>query len=153
VVTLKRLLLLVWSLAALVLSSASAQAAATIERDIPFDFIVPGCVERVHLSGSLLGVFTLTESATGGYVMSSHYQPQGLTGIGLTTGKTYRATGLTREATAVTPAGGSTYTFVNQFHIVGTAGAVTFTVREIVHVTVTPSGDVTASVENVSSSC
>ena len=149
----KRLLLLAWSIVALGLPPASAQAAATIERDIPFDFIVPGCVERVHLSGSLLGVITLTQSTAGGYVMSSHYQPQGLSGIGLTTGKTYRATGLTRDITVVTPPGGSTHTFVNQFHIVGTAGAVTFTLREIVHVTVTPSGDVTASVDNVSSSC
>jgi hypothetical protein len=149
----KKLLLIVASLAALGIAAPSAQATATIVQDIPFDETVVGCTEEIAVSGSLLGVFTETQSASGGFVISFHFQPQGVSGIGLTSGDMYRATGLTRETTVVTPAGGSSFTFVNQFNIVGTSGATTFDVREIAHITVTPTGAITASFDNFSTSC
>jgi hypothetical protein len=150
---LKTKVLLITTLTALGIVCASGQAATTITRDIPFDATIQGCTEPIHLSGSLLGVFTETVTPSGGFVISFHFQPQGVSGVGLTSGAMYRGTGLTREIRVVTPSGGITSTFVNQFHIVGTAGAPTYDVREIAHFTVTPTGDITASFDNFSISC
>ena len=149
----KNFLLIASLTVALSVAASVAQAATVVERSIPFDTVVAGCGEDIHVSGSLLGVFTETQSTSGGLVLSFHFQPQGVTGIGLTTGKTYRATGLTRETTVIVPTGGLVDTFVNQFNIVGTAGAQTYDVREIFHITVTPSGDIAAFVDNFSISC
>jgi hypothetical protein len=42
---------------------------------------------------------------------------------------------------------------VNRFHIQATTGAQSFIVSEVFHITVNPNGDVTAFVDNFSSTC
>lgn len=148
----RKLLLLLVTAAALAVPVAT-QAAATTEKT-PFEADVIACNgDVIHLSGTLLGIFTVTTTPSGGFVVSSHFQPQGVKGVDLTTGTPYVATGLTRDILVVSPAGGIVETFVNRFHIQATRGAESFIVSETFHITVTPSGAVTASVDNFSSTC
>src|ERR1044072_6783886 len=148
----RKLLLLLVTTAALAMPVAT-QASATTEK-VPLDAGVPACNGDVlHISGTLLNIFTVTTTPSGGFVVSSHFQPQGIKGVDLTTGTPYVATGLTRDILVVSPAGGSTETFVNRFHIQATRGAESFIVSEVFHITVNADGDVTAFVDNFSSTC
>jgi hypothetical protein len=135
-------------------SPIHAQAATTTTEVIPFDTYIVACNgDLIHLSGSLLAVSHVTETPSGGFVGSFQFNPQGVTGVDLVTGTTFHATGLTRDISIVTPAGGFTDTFVNRFHIQATSGDESFIVTQNAHVTITPDGNVTASVDNFSASC
>ena len=148
----RKLLLLLATTAALA-APVAAKASATTER-APFDADVIACNgDVIHISGTLLSVFTETATPSGGFVVSSHFQPQAINGVDLTTGTKYVATGLTRDIVVVSPAGGTTESFVNRFHIQATGGAESFIVSETFHITVTPNGDVTAFLDNFSSTC
>jgi hypothetical protein len=148
----KKLLVLLITVAAVAMPVV-AQASATTER-VPFDANVIACNgDVIHISGTLLQIFTETTTPSGGFIVSSHFQPQGIMGVDLTTGTRYVATGLTRDIQVVSPAGGFTETFVNRFHIQATKGAESFIVSEVFHITVNANGDVTAFVDNFSSTC
>jgi hypothetical protein len=131
---------------------ATARASTTVERNIPFDATIEGCGETITLSGTLLGVFTEQQLDGGGFLLTFHFQPQGVSGTN-SSGIPYHATGLTRETTVLAPSGGFTDTFISRFHIVGTMGAPTYYVKETAHITVTPSGDVTVFFDNFSLEC
>jgi hypothetical protein len=126
---------------------ATARASTTVVKNIPFDATIEGCGETITLSGTLLGVFTEQQLGGGGFLLTFHFQPQGVSGSN-SSGIPYHATGLTRETS-----GGFTDTFINRFHIVGTRGAPTYYVKETAHITVTPSGDVTVFFDNFSLEC
>jgi hypothetical protein len=148
----KKLLILVAATMALALP-VSAQAAASVEQ-VPFDADVLACNgDVIHLSGTLLVVFTETATPSGGFVFSAHFQPQGVMGVDLVTGTKFIATGLTREITVVSPAGGFTDTFVNQFHIQATRGAESFIISEVFHITANANGEITAFVDNFRATC
>jgi hypothetical protein len=148
----KKLLLFIVVTMALVMP-VSAQATATTE-SIPFDTYIVACNgDLVHLSGTLLGVFTETATPSGGFVFSSHFQPQGVQGVDLVTGTIFRATGLTRDIVIFVPPGGITETFINQFHIQATTGEESFIVSEVFHITITANGDITAFVDNFRATC
>jgi hypothetical protein len=143
----KRLLLLVAAAFALAWP-VSAQAVATTE-SFPFETYVFACNgDLIYLSGTLLVVTTETATASGGFVYSSHFQPQGIRGVDLATGTTYIGTGLTRDISVIAPSGGFTTTFVNQFHIQATAGAESYIVSEIFHITYNANGELRAYVDN-----
>jgi hypothetical protein len=143
---------LVVVVAALALS-ASAWAATTVQK-IPFDADVVLCNgDTVHISGTLLDSATTTTTPSGGLIVAFHDNPQGISGVDTTTGTVFHATGLTREVDVTSPPGGFTTTFVNRFHIQATGGAQSFIVSETEHVTITPSGTVTVSFDNFSSTC
>jgi hypothetical protein len=74
-------------------------------------------------------------------------------GVGLDTGASYIGTGLTRDTFIALPSGGLVLTFVNKFQIQGTAGADSFVVSQLLHITVTGGGAVTAFVDNFFTSC
>lgn len=82
-----------------------------------------------------------------------HSQPQNVRGVDLVTGASYVGTGLTRDTFVALPSGGVILIFVNEFHIQATAGADSFLVNQLFHVTVTGNGTVTAVVGNVFTSC
>jgi hypothetical protein len=109
--------------------------------------------EEIQLSGTLLVVTSETQSASGGLVTTYHFQPQGISGVGLTSGDMYRGTGTTHDVTVQNPAGGNEFTYVDRFRLVGTQGEPTFSVSGIMHVTTTPAGDITAYVNNFTTSC
>ncbi len=148
----KKSIMLVTLVIGFAVPAASTQAATTVVKDIPFDATFDACGETITLSGNLIGIFTEQELDTGGLLLTFHFQPQGLSGTS-SSGAVYHGTGLTRETTVIVPSGGFTDTFVNRFHIVGTAGAPTYAVSDTLHITVTPAGEITAFVENSSVEC
>jgi hypothetical protein len=126
--------------------------AGRLEKNIPFEATLQECGETITLSGTLIGIFTEQPLGRGGFLLTFHFQPQGVSGTS-SSGVPYHATGLTRATTVFVPSGGFTDTFVNRFHIVGTAGAPTYYVKETLHITVTPTGEITAVVDSFSLEC
>jgi hypothetical protein len=148
----KKLLLLIAATVALAMS-ATAQAAATIQTET-FDAIVTACNgDPIHVTGTLLDVFTETTTPSGGFAVSAHFQPQGIKGVDLVTGTVFLATGLTRDIQITTPRGGATETFVNRFHIQATRGAESFIVSETFHITINANGQITVLIDNFKSTC
>ena len=132
----------------------AAQAATSVQQ-VPFDADVGLCTsgDIVALSGTLLITSTTTATPSGGLVVATHFQPQGVSGVDTVTGTMYRATGLTRDLVVSSPAGGFTETFVNRFHIQATTGAESFVVNEVVHVTIGADGSVRTEFDKFSSTC
>jgi hypothetical protein len=137
-----RLLLILGVVAALAVPVSAAQAGTTVQT-VTFDATFPLCNgDLIHLTGPLLITISATSTPSGGLVFGIHVQPQGVTGVDLTTGTVFQASGLTRDLIVISPSGGFTETFVNQFHLQATGGAQSFIVTELFHVTVTPDGTV-----------
>jgi len=148
----RRLLVILAAVGALA-APLGAQAGTTVQKQT-FDDTFPLCNgDPIHLSGPLLAVISETATPSGGEVLAFHFQPQGVTGVDLVTGTVFHATGLTRDLIVNSPAGGSTETFVNRFHIQATGGAESYIISELFHVTVTPAGKVTVFFDNFSSTC
>ena len=139
------------SLLSVVMINPRAEAATSVET-IPFETVLDACGESVSLSGDLRVISTTQRLGDRGYLVATHFQPVGIRGIS-DSGAMYRANGLTRDLTVSAPRGGSTFTYINRFHIVGTAGAPTYSVTETLHVTVTASGHVTAEVNHFRVDC
>ena len=148
-----RLLLLVGMVAALCVPVAS-QAATTVQK-VTFEGDIQLCTsgDIVHISGPILATSTTTVTPSGGFVAAFHFQPQGISGVDTTTGTRYRAVGLTRDVFVSSPPGGITETFINQFHIQATAGAESFLVSDVFHVTISPDGSVRVQFDKFSSTC
>jgi hypothetical protein len=149
-----RRLLLVLGVVAAFAVPAGAQAATTTTERITFDTTQPICNgDLVHISGPLLAVMTVNQTRSGGEVIGIHFQPQGISGVDLSTGTVFHAVGLTRDLTVNSPPGGITETFVNRFHLQATTGEQSFIVSELFHVTVAPDGTVRSFVDNFSITC
>jgi hypothetical protein len=140
------------TLAALAAGAPSAQAATTVQKDIPFSTVVEACGQTITLSGHLIGIFVETPLRNGGLLVSYHFQPQGVRGTSAD-GVVYHATGLTRETTVFVPPGGLTDTYINRFHIVGTAGSPTYVVSETLHITITADGTVRVNLYRITDEC
>lgn len=154
-----------WLLLALIglLSSGSRQAFAqattdTENQDIPYDqtVFVPcangGAGELVHLTGELHELFHVTTNDSGGLHVAMHINPKDVSGTGLSTGLSYRLTGVQQFSLTSADAGGSE-TFVLRFDVIGQGPDNNFTVHETGHVTVNANGEVTVSFDNTSIEC
>jgi hypothetical protein len=149
----RRLLLILGLLCAAVAIPLSAQATTTVEQ-VTFEETFPLCNgDPIHISGTLLSTTTETTTPSGGHVFAFHFNPQGVTGVDLVTGTVFHATGLTRDLVVESPAGGTTETFVNLFHIQATGGEESFIGTDFFHITITPDGTVRVEVEMHSSTC
>lgn len=146
-----------------VIGAQTAEAAAfdiTVSQSFPISLVVNvpcavnGAGEDVFLSGSLHDLFHITLDNTGGFHLSQSDNPQGVSGVGLTTGAKYQATGITRssafEAAPVFPI---VETFVNNFRIIGQGPDNNFLVHEDAHVTVNADGTLTSFHDNFSITC
>src|SRR5438874_12584319 len=78
-----------------------------------------GAGELVILSGDLHVLVRFTMSKGGGVHAAVHFQPQGITGIGQTTGDKYQGTGVTKNKT--NQGTEAKETFINNFLIIGQA--------------------------------
>jgi hypothetical protein len=147
-----------------VVSAGTARASATTTMSnvsINFDgftVFVPcaagGAGEWVVFNGDLHVLLEETDNAAGGIQVKSHFQPQGLTGTGLTTGAKYQATGVTQDEFNVGPGGlPYTETFVNNFRMIGQGPGNNYMVHETFHITINANGTVTAYVDNFSITC
>jgi hypothetical protein len=141
---------------------AAAQAVTdTTNVSIPTDLAVfipcanNGAGEDVQLSGPLHMLFHVTISAGDKIIIKSHFQPQGISGVGRTTGDKYRATGVTQETTTFDSIDGFPFvtSFVNNFKIIGRGPGNNFLVHENFHVTINANGEVTVFVDNFKFDC
>jgi hypothetical protein len=112
-----------------------------------------GSGEIVDLNGPL---HTLISFAVNGNNFSGkfHFQPQGISGIGETTGFTYHATGVTQETfKASLQNGQNNLTFVNNFRIIGQGSGNNFLVHESLHINFNADGTLTVFHDNFSVDC
>jgi hypothetical protein len=121
--------------------------------DFPFPVYIPCADETVDLQGTLLVLDHITVNGNRVTVKSS-YQPQGLTGTGSVSGDTYHATGQTQFTSSGSLVNGQySYTFVNNFRIIGQNTGNNYIVYETFHVTVNADGTVTSTVDNITLDC
>jgi len=134
-----------------------AKAEVTSNESIPIDLLVfipcanGGAGDLVELTGELHVLLAFTADGAGGFHVKSHFQPQGVSGVSLTTGLHYNATGVTQETFNVKA--GLEDTFVNNFNIIGQGPNNNLLVHENFHITINANGTVTASVDNFSVDC
>ena len=150
------LMLLIVSLA----GAALAQALTITTNDfVPFAQVafVPcangGAGEPVLISGTLhiQQHITINDDRVS---LKTHFQPQGGTGVGLVTGDSYQATGVTQEHDSLPIINGAAnFTFVNNFKIIGEGSDNNLLIHQNVHVTVDANGVVTTVVDNLSVEC
>jgi hypothetical protein len=147
--------------AAAVIVGASPAGAETashfkVNQQIPFagfQVFVPCTGDTITFTqGFLHDMFDLT--VNGSHVsLTTHDQPHALKGTD-TSGRRYEGVGITREHdTGSFVNGHAVTTFVNNFNMIGKAGAPSFKTHETFHVTVTPSGKVTAFHDNLRTTC
>jgi hypothetical protein len=143
---------------ALVAAPVMAEATTfTNNYSIPFELTqwVPcaadGAGEEIHLTGVVHVLEHYTLDGRGGFHVKMHYQPQGLSGLGLTTGDKYQGTGVTQD----TENGqvGRVYTFVNNYRMIGQGPGNNFLLHETFHYTISANGELTAYVDKWSVEC
>jgi hypothetical protein len=142
---------------AFVIAPTHAAVQVDDKTDISLSVFVPcaagGLGEVVDLSGPL---HTLVSITINGNKISGelHSQPQGISGIGETTGAKYQATGVTSESfTASLQNGQANTTFVDNFRVIGQGPGNNLLVHENLHITVNADGTVTVFHDNFSVDC
>jgi len=156
----KNMTIIMCLFAALALFTVPADAAKQVndKSDIELSFFVPcaagGAGELVDLSGPLHTLITFTINGNN-VSETTHFQPQGVSGTGETTGDKYQATGVTKDTSfkASFQNGQAQQTFLNNFRIIGTGPGNNFLVHELTHITINANGIVTVLHDNLSVLC
>jgi hypothetical protein len=146
--------LLFWALgglaAALVwLSLPSAPLLAATSTKIPLDFIRSNdCTgEQVKLSGT---IHLVSQTQRDGSVVG-HFNYQNVSGVGLTSATTYRAS--TVDSFRLKAPFPSDITSVSSLHLIGQGTEDNLLVNVLFHVTVDANGEVRASIDDLSIQC
>jgi hypothetical protein len=139
-------------------SPAGAVAAShfKVNQQIPFagfQVDVPCTGDTITFTqGFLHDLFQLTVNGSH-FSVTTHDQPHELKGTD-TSGRSYEGVGITREHDSGSFVNGQAVTtFVNNFYMIGKAGAPSLKTHETFHVTVTPSGRVTAYHDSLRVTC
>lgn len=150
--------MLILALAAFV-TPARAQAEVVINDSVPIALSVfiscanGGAGEVVTLTGDLHVLIHVTIDSSGGMHMDAHFQPQGVSGTGVTTGDKYQGTGETSFRANIPGPPPFESSFVNNFKIIGQGPGNNFLVHENSHITVNANGDITVVHDNLSIDC
>jgi len=148
-----------WMAAAALFGIQAARAEVVQNDSFVLDFapFVPcandGAGEVVHLHGPLhvLVSFTINGNHVRG---KTHYQPQGLSGIGEISGDSYQGTGATQSHfNGSFKQGVFVVTTVNNFRIIGRGRDNNLLVHENVHYRITPDGQFQSVHDNFSIDC
>jgi len=145
--------------AVLALLATPVQAEVVVDQsiDISLEVFVPcangGAGELVDLTGPLH--ILITFNINGNHVSgTTHFQPQGISGVGQDTGATYHGTGVTQDHFSGSFNNGQfNETFVNNFRIIGQGSGNNFLIHENTHLTINANGDVTTTHDNFSADC
>lgn len=132
-------------------SAFTANTSFTFDVPVYIPCAAGGAGEVVEIAGTLHDLFHITFNAAGGITIKGLDNPQGITGVGLTTGTKYQATGGTQSVFTGTI--GSTSSFINNFRIIGAGPGNNFLIHENEHVTVNANGTVTATFDNFRADC
>jgi len=145
--------------AVLIIMIAPASAAVTdnFTEEISLTQFVPcaagGAGEVVDVSGTL---HVLVSATVNGNMMSgyAHFQPQGISGTGETTGEKYQATGITLITFKFSLQNGQvSSTFVNNFGLIGQGPGNNLLVHENMHITLNANGTITVTHDNFIIDC
>lgn len=135
-------------------SEATTDTMVVIE-PISFTSIVPcamgGVGEEVEVTGNLLRVEHVTFDETGGFHLVTHENPQGVSGIGSTSGDKYRAVGVYQYN--VYGRVGEVENGEWNFLMIGQGPGNNLQIHFNFHVTVNPDGTVTSSHDNYHIDC
>jgi hypothetical protein len=146
-----------WLIFLLAVWTPSLHAAVTTNVKIPVNIpvFIPcaagGAGELVVLQGNLHALVRFTMSASGTIHAAIHFQPQGISGVGQTTGDKYQGTGVTQDQFNATV--GHEETFINNFRIIGQGNGNNFLIHQVVHITINANGTVRAFVNMQSVDC
>lgn len=137
-------------------ASASAVDHLKINQQIPFagfQVFVPCTGDTITFTqGVLHDKFFLTTNGRH-FSITTQDQPHNLQGTD-TRGRRYEGVGITREHDSGSFVNGQAETtFVNNFYMVGKAGAPSYKTHETFHVTITPSGHLTAFHDSLRITC
>jgi hypothetical protein len=142
-------------------NTAEIKAAEAITDNFKFDYDFTafidcangGTGEEVIFSGTLHALTHLTMN-NNSFTFKSHYQPQGIQGVGAITGDLYQATGVTQSTTNGSFVNGSyTDIFVNNFKLIGQGTDNNFIVHDTFKVTINANGIVTVEFGKSSFDC
>jgi hypothetical protein len=134
--------------------STVASAEVTLNVSVPFAAVIanPCLGEPVALSGELHVLLSIQPTGNGLHI-SSHFNPQGVSGTGLVTGAKYQGTGVTRTSVFIDAPPPFDFTFVNNFRIIGQGQANNYDVHSNFHIAVNAANEITASVTNINITC
>ncbi len=152
-----RVTMFVVAVLAILIVPANAAVQVNDKTDIGLTVFIPcaagGAGEVVDLSGPLhtLISFTINGNNVSGYF---HFQPQGISGTGETSGAKYQATGVTQESFKNSLQNGqANFTYINNFRIIGQGPGNNSLVHETLHFTVNADGSLTVFHDNFSIDC
>lgn len=142
-------------LTAFLTSGLNAAVITDIKVPVNIPVFIPcaagGTGELVVLQGNLHVLLRFTVSTSGTIHAGMHFQPQGISGVGQTTGDKYQGTGVTQDEVNLTV--GTEETMVNNFRIIGQGNGNNFLMHETFHITINANGTVTASLDKFSVDC
>jgi len=155
----KKLTIMILMAASLAILVTLAKAATVDNESTPINLpvFIPcangGAGEVADLSGNLHTLLTLTVNGNN-FSLLEHFQPQGISGTGESTGAKYQATGVT----AMTQKGSfqngqANSTFINRFDIIGQGPGNNFTAHETAHVTINADGTITVLFDDIVVDC
>ena len=110
-----------------------------------------GAGENVELTGTIHISLHTTVNGNN-FSTKYHFQPQGISGVGQTTGDTYRGSGVTQEEIKGSLKNGKYIdTYINNFNLVSRGAK--YEVHGNTHIKINANGTATASVNNLMSDC
>lgn len=140
-------------------TAAAKSTSFTTSEKVPIELsvFVPcangGAGEDVLLSGFLhiVSSFTINGNNIRG---KSHFQPQGISGVGSITGDKYQATGVTQDQFKASLVNGVyVETYINNFRIIGQGKGNNYLLHATSHITFNANGQVTAISDQFKSDC
>jgi len=152
-----QIVIYVIALLAILIAPANAAVEVNDKTEIVLTVFIPcangGVGEVVELSGTLHTL--MTANINGNNVSGKfHFQPQGLSGTGETTGAKYQGTGVTQQTfTSSLRNGQANLNFVNNFRMIGQDSGNNFLVYENLHFTIDADGTMTVFHDNFSIDC
>jgi len=139
------------------LAAPPAHAETLVNQVIPVEIFVfvpcanGGAGENVTLFGDLHDKLDLTFNNAGGVHIKVQDDPQGISGVGETTGLKYQANGVTQ--TELDLGFGAEETIIDNFRIIGQGPDNNLTVHENFHITINADGSLTSFHDNFSAEC
>jgi hypothetical protein len=145
--------------AVLTILAAPAQAEVVVNESIDLNLAVfvpcanGGAGELVGLNGPLHTLITFNINGNN-FSGKTHFQPQGISGVGQDTGNKYQGAGVTQDHFKGSFNNGQfNETFVNNFRIIGQGPGNNFLVHENFHLTINANGEVTTAHDNFNAEC
>ena len=116
--------------------------------------LIEACLgEPVTILGNAVLVVHRTTLPGGYTVLLIHANPQGAVALGGLSGETYHFAASDTLAQVIAPSGTFVGTFVANLHVIGSDDSSGFFGHILLHVCVTPAGEVTADIEIIDSEC